>query len=158
MHKMFRYLLYSALLLVYCKVNARQRDTTVVLKPAADPARVKQLKTVVVTGQQNRYIEQQTDKTVVNANALASTAGSNAIDVLNNAPGVMVDETGTISLKGREGVVVYIDDKRVRLTGTDLLHYLRSLPVSMIDQIELMPNPSAAIYICRMIRFQNSMG
>jgi hypothetical protein len=131
------------MLFIYCQVNAQQRDTTGVLKPAVDRVKSKQLKTVVVTGQKNRYIEQQIDKMVVNANALAATAGGNAVDVLNNAPGVMVDENGTVSLKGREGVIVYINDKPTRLTGTDLLNYLRSLPVSMIDQIELMPNPSA---------------
>jgi hypothetical protein len=124
-------------------VNAQQPDTTGAPKAMIDSAHSKQLKIVVVTGQKNRFIEQHIDKIVVNANALASSAGGSAIDVLNNAPGVMVDENGTVSLKGREGVLVYIDDKPTRLSGADLLNYLRSLPVSMIDQIELLPNPSA---------------
>ncbi|MFL5748429.1 MAG: outer membrane beta-barrel protein [Niastella sp.] len=113
------------------------------MRQGVDSANTKQLKTVVVTGQKTRFIEHRLDRIVVNANALASTAGGNAIDVLNLAPGVLVDENGSVSLRGREGVIVYIDDKPTRLSGTDLLNYLRSLPVSMIDQIELMPNPSS---------------
>jgi hypothetical protein len=128
-------------LYTYCNASAQQ-DTTSATKPATDSTKTKQLKTVVVTGQK-KYIEQQLDKIVVNANALVSTAGGNAIDVLNTAPGVSVDENGSISLKGREGTIIYIDDKPTRLAGTDLANYLRSLPVSMIDQIELMSNPSS---------------
>lgn len=144
---MLRYTLFSASLFICLKANSQQSDTTANMKPSVDSARIaadkKQLKTVVVTGQKNRYIDYQLDKIVVNPNAMIATAGGNAIDVLNNAPGVMVDENGSISLKGREGVIVYIDDRPTRLTGTDLMNYLRSLPVSMIEQIELMSNPSS---------------
>jgi iron complex outermembrane recepter protein len=141
------YALYWAVFFICFKANGQQRDTTGNMKPTMDSASSitdkKQLKTVVVTGQKSRFIEQQLDKIVVNPHAIISTAGGNVIDVLNIAPGVMVDENGSISLKGREGVIVYIDDKPTRLAGTDLLNYLRSLPVSMIDQIELMSNPSS---------------
>ena len=141
------YALYSAGFFIYCKANGQQRDTTGNVKLAVDSARSvtdkKQLKAVIVTGQKTRYIEHQLDKIVVNPNALVSTAGGNAIDALNIAPGVWVDENGSISLKGREGVIVYINDRPTHLTGTDLTNYLRSLPVSMIDQIELMSNPSS---------------
>ncbi len=125
----------------YCFAVA-QSDTTHATKPSLDSTRTKQLKTVVVTGQK-RFIEHQLDKIVMNANALISTAGGNAIDVLNTAPGVMIDENGGVSLRGREGVVIYINDRPTRLSGTDLVNYLRSLSVSMIDVIELMPNPSS---------------
>ncbi|OQP45130.1 hypothetical protein A4H97_32850 [Niastella yeongjuensis] len=140
MQQLLRYTLLIAGLYLYCNANARQ-DTTGT-KPAADSTKTKQLKTVVITGQK-RFIEHQLDKIVVNAGALVSTAGGNAIDVLNTAPGVLVDENGGVSLKGRDGVIIYIDDKPTRLSGTDLVNYLRSLSVSMIDQIELMSNPSS---------------
>lgn len=141
MQRILPYTFFLLVLFMYVNANAQQ-DTSRAMQAVVDSAKTKQLKTVVVTGQK-RFIEQQLDKIVVNANALASTAGGNAIDVLNLAPGVLVDESGSVSLRGREGVIVYIDDKPARLSGTDLLNYLRSLPVSMIDQIELMPNPSS---------------
>jgi iron complex outermembrane recepter protein len=146
MQKMFRHTLYgAAFFLLYFKTQAQQRDTTGSVKndSAQSVFGKKQLKEVVVVAQKNRYIEYQLDKIVVNASALIATAGGNAIDILNIAPGVMVDENGNISLKGREGVIVYIDDKPTHLAGTDLINYLRSLPVSMIDRVELMSNPSS---------------
>lgn len=143
MDKLLLYGGFTAVFFIYFNASGQQRDTTGMLKPAVDSAHSKQLKTVIVTGQKTKYIEQQTDKIVVNPNALASAAGGNIIDALNNAPGVFVDENGSISLKGREGVIVYINDRPTHLAGTDLLNYLKSLPVSMIEQIELMSNPSS---------------
>lgn len=104
---------------------------------------VKVLKAVAVTAQKSNYIEYHLDKVVVNVSGLIGMAGSNAVDILNSAPGVFVDESGSINLKGRGGVVVYIDDKPTQLSGTDLVNYLKSLPTAMIDKIELMSNPSA---------------
>lgn len=103
----------------------------------------KELKEVVVTSEKNKFVEIQIDKVVVNANALISASGGDAVDILNSSPGVMVDENGGISLKGREGVTIYVDDRPVQVSGTDLLNYLKSLPSSMIDKIELMSNPSS---------------
>ncbi|HEY8894898.1 MAG TPA: outer membrane beta-barrel family protein, partial [Niastella sp.] len=137
------YTLLAAAFFICSTTNAQQRDTSGTLKPAIDSARSKQLKTVVVTGQKTRYIEQQIDKIVVNPNALISSTGGNVVDALNNAPGVSVDENGGVSLTGRENVIIYINDRPAHLAGTDLLNYLKSLPVSMIEQIELMSNPSS---------------
>jgi iron complex outermembrane receptor protein len=110
------------------------------IKMSADK---KQLKEVVVTAKKENLLDFQLDKIVVNANALIATAGGNVIDVLNSSPGVLVDENGSVSLKGREGVIIYIDDKPVRVSGADLLNYLKSFPASIIDKIELISNPSS---------------
>lgn len=89
------------------------------------------------------FVEQKIDRTVVNVDALISNAGTSALDVLEKAPGVSVDQNGSISLKGKPGVVIFIDDKPSFLSGEELESYLRSLPSSMVDQIELMTNPPA---------------
>ena len=89
------------------------------------------------------FVEQKIDRTVVNVDALISNAGTSALDVLEKAPGVSVDQNGSISLKGKPGVVIFIDDKPSFLFGEELESYLRSLPSSMVDQIELMTNPPA---------------
>ncbi len=65
------------------------------------------------------------------------------MDVLEKAPGVTLDKDDNISLKGKQGVTVMIDGKPTYLSATQLADYLRSLPASAIDQIELMTNPSA---------------
>jgi len=100
------------------------------------------LQGVTVTAQRPP-VERKIDRTVVNADQLVSAAGSTAMDVLERSPGVSVDNNGVISLKGKNGVTIFVDDKPTYLSGTDLENYLRSLPSSSIDQIELMTNPPA---------------
>jgi hypothetical protein len=102
----------------------------------------KTLKEVEITAQK-KYIEQKPDRTVVNVNALISNNGANALEVLQNTPGVTVDESGTISFKGKSSVLVLIDDKPTYLSTASLANYLRSLPSSALDKIELMDNPPA---------------
>lgn len=89
------------------------------------------------------FVEQKIDRTVVNVDALISNAGTTALDVLSKSPGVTVDQNGQISLKGKAGVNVFIDDKPTYLSGAELESYLRSLPSSSLAQIELMANPPA---------------
>ncbi|MEJ7671744.1 MAG: hypothetical protein WKF59_03335 [Chitinophagaceae bacterium] len=100
------------------------------------------LKGVSVTAKK-QFIEQKIDRTVMNVDALVSNAGVTALDVLENAPGVLVSSEGAVSLKGKSGVVIFIDDKPTYLSGADLANYLRSLPSSTLDKIEIMPNPPA---------------
>lgn len=100
------------------------------------------LKEVTISSQKP-LVEHLIDRTVVNPDALISNAGGTAIDVLEKSPGVIVDENGAISLQGKGNVKVFVDGKPTYLSGTDLENYLKSLPSSSIDQVELMTNPPA---------------
>jgi hypothetical protein len=102
----------------------------------------KTLNEVAVTAQKS-YIQQKIDRTVVNVGALISNTGANALEVLEKTPGVQVDADGNITFKGKGGVLVMIDDKPTYLSAANLATYLRSLPASSLDQIELMDNPPA---------------
>jgi Outer membrane protein beta-barrel family len=97
----------------------------------------------VVIKKRKPFIEQKIDRTVVNVDAFISTAGGDAMDVLEKSPGITVDQNGTITFKGKSGVVVFVDDKPTYLSGADLESYLKSLPSSTLDKIELMTNPPA---------------
>nr|WP_246485199.1 outer membrane beta-barrel protein [Chitinophaga qingshengii] len=103
---------------------------------------IKDLRQVVISSSR-QVTEQRVDKTIVNVDALISNTGTSAFDVLNNAPGVVLDESGQASLKGKDGVRVFIDGKPSYLTGKELTSYLKSLPSGTIDKIELMSNPPA---------------
>ncbi|RYD96337.1 MAG: TonB-dependent receptor [Sphingobacteriales bacterium] len=92
---------------------------------------------------QKPLIEKLMDRTVVNVDAWISNAGSNALEVLKRSPGVQVNEDGTISLQGKAGVTVFIDDKPTYLSGKELTDYLQSLPASALNTVELMGNPPA---------------
>ena len=102
----------------------------------------KALKQVEVEAQK-AYVEQKIDRTVVNVGASISNTGANALEALEKVPGIIVDENGIISLKGRSGVMIMIDDRPTYLSGDDLASYLRAMPASQLEQIELMPNPPA---------------
>jgi hypothetical protein len=108
-----------------------------ILEPSAD-----ELKEVSITGKKS-FVEHKLDRVVVNVDALIANAGTTALDVLEKSPGIQVDQNGVISLKGKQGVTVYIDDKPSYLSGADLENYLRSLPSSSLEQIEIMSNPPA---------------
>jgi iron complex outermembrane recepter protein len=89
------------------------------------------------------FIEQKADRTIINVDASPTNAGATAMDVLEKSPGVTLDKDDNISLKGKQGVTIMIDGKPTYLSASQLSSYLKSLPASAIDQIELMTNPSA---------------
>lgn len=140
MQKSSRCAVVCGILFIVCS-NAYSQERK--LRKDAVSDSVKALKAVVVTAQKSNYIEYHLDKVVVNVSGLINMTGGNAVDILNTAPGVFVDESGGINLKGRGGVIVYVDDRPTQLSGTDLINYLKSLPSATIDKIELMSNPSA---------------
>ncbi len=102
---------------------------------------IKSLQEVTITSK-IPFIERKIDRTVVNVDAQIANAGSNALEVLEKSPGVIVDDNG-IRLKGKAGVQIFIDDKPTYLSGEELNNYLKSLPASALKQIELMTNPPA---------------
>lgn len=110
---------------------------SITLSPASN-----ELQAVSVTAQK-AFVVQKIDRTVVTPDALISNAGITSLEVLEKAPGVSVDMNGNISLKGKTGVMVFIDDKPSYLAAADLANYLRSLPSSSIETIEIMTNPPA---------------
>ena len=88
-------------------------------------------------------IEQKLDRTIVNVDAAASNVGATALEVLEKSPGITVDKDGNISLKGKQGVQVYIDGRPSYLSGNDLANLLRNMNANQMDQIEIMTNPPA---------------
>ena len=72
-------------------------------------------------------VEQKIDRTVVNVEASVTNVGSSALEVLEKSPGITVDRDGNISLKGKEGVIVLIDNRPTYLSGPDLANLLRSM-------------------------------
>ncbi|MEP6727772.1 MAG: TonB-dependent receptor, partial [Bacteroidota bacterium] len=88
-------------------------------------------------------IEQHIDRTVINVEAAASNAGATALEVLEKSPGITVDKDGSISLKGKQGVQVYIDGKPSYLGGAELVNLLKNMNANQLDQIEIMTNPPA---------------
>ncbi len=88
-------------------------------------------------------IEIKPDRTVFNVEGTINSVGSDAITLLRKAPSVTVDNNDNISVLGRSGVLLYVDGKRLPLTGQDLTNYLQNLPAEQIDRIDIITNPGA---------------
>ena len=110
----------------------------IILQPSGNHV----LNDVIITAKKP-LIGQKIDRTVVNVDAMISVAGSNILDALSKSPGVIVDANDNISLNGKAGVLVLIDDRPTYLSGQDLAAYLRSLPAGTVDKLELISNPPA---------------
>lgn len=114
------------------------------LQPPAIPLQklTKEMAAVTVTARKP-FIQKLSDRLVVNVENSIVNAGSTALEVLERSPGVNVDQNDAISLRGRSGVIIMIDGKPTAMTGQDLANYLRGLPTSAIERIDLITNPSA---------------
>jgi hypothetical protein len=110
---------------------------TIELVPAA-----KSINGVTVTARKP-LIEQKLDRTIVNVESSITSVGGTAMEVLEKSPGITIDKDGNISLKGKQGVQIYIDGRPSYLGGADLANLLRSMSASQLEQIEIMTNPPA---------------
>ncbi len=101
------------------------------------------LKEVSVTAARPLY-EHLADRTVLNVENSPLAAGATTIELLGRAPGVTLDADGNPSLRGRQGLLVLLDGKRLALTGSELGDLLRALPAEQVSTIELITNPPAS--------------
>lgn len=80
------------------------------------------------------------DKKVINVSQNLSASGGTALDVLQNQPAIQVDQDGNVTIRGNSNFAVQVNGKPSPLQGSDAL---RQIPANMIDNIELITNPSA---------------
>ncbi len=88
-------------------------------------------------------VEVKADKTVFNVENSINSTGSTAFELLQKAPGVVVDNNDNITLKGRGGVMVQIDGRQSRLSDQELADYLKNIQSTDVEAIELISNPSS---------------
>jgi len=92
---------------------------------------------------QRPFMEQKIDRTVYNIQNSIISSGNNVLDILGKLPGVMVDNSEAISVRGKSGVLIMIDGKTNYLSAQDAATYLKSLEASQVDKIEVITNPSS---------------
>lgn len=101
-----------------------------------------ELETVKIRAQKP-LITIKPDMTVFNVDASVNAIGSDALELLRKAPGVIVDNNDNIILQGKNGVRIYIDGKPSPLSASDLSAMLKGMQSSQIESIEIITNPSA---------------
>ena len=126
---------------------------------------ISELNTVTVTGRKPLY-QQLIDRTVINVENSITSSGSTALEVLMRSPGIMVDPyNNTISMNGKNGVVVMINGKPNYMPVSAVVQMLSSMPSSNIEKIELITTPPSNLdaegnagYINIVLKTNNNVG
>ena len=72
-------------------------------------------------------------------------AGATALDILERSPGVRVDRINNqITMQAKQGVVIMLNGKRIRMEVEGLIQYLQSMSADNIEKIELITTPPAS--------------
>jgi len=99
------------------------------------------LQEVVVTADRPLVV-MRADRYVVNVSGNIQSAGRDALDILRNTPGVLVDHRDRISVMGNN-VQIWIDGRPSRMSGEQLQAFLTAMQGGEIDRIEVITNPSS---------------
>ncbi|MEO0559522.1 MAG: TonB-dependent receptor [Bacteroidota bacterium] len=97
----------------------------------------------VSVGAERERVEIQIDRNVYRVADDPLVQGGSMSDALETVPSVEVDVDGNVSLRGVSNVAILIDGRPAPVSREFLGVYLQSLPAATIEQIEVIPNPSA---------------
>ena len=98
---------------------------------------------VIVEAKKPLY-QQKVDRMVINVENSIVSAGGTALEVLERSPGVLVNrQSNNISISGKEGVVVMINDKISYMPSSALVQMLNGMSADNISSIELITTPPA---------------
>ena len=94
-----------------------------------------QIEDVVVSAQ---LVRREADRFVVDVANAPAAIGKDGIELLEHAPGVWIDGE-KISINGKSGSKVFVNDRELKMDNEQLLTYLRSLRAEEIQKIEVVP-------------------
>lgn len=89
--------------------------------------------------------EKKIDRLMVNVQNSAIAAGSSALDIIERSPGMVVNrQAGSISMAGRDGVVVMINGKRQYIQEEALTGLLSGMNANSIAKLEIISTPPSS--------------
>ena len=97
----------------------------------------------VVVNERKQDVQFAPDRNIYVVTDMPTTRGGSALDVLRNVPAVDVDIDNVVSLRGNSGVIVQINGRPSPMKPAQLGNFLAQLPAGMVEQVEVIPNPSA---------------
>ncbi|MEM7572407.1 MAG: TonB-dependent receptor [Bacteroidota bacterium] len=107
------------------------------------PASGLDLNTVEVRAEKP-LIVRRLDRTIVNLENRPAVAGRSVLELMEQLPGVVVNRTNnTISMLGKDGVNLLINNRQQYLTGDALFNYLQGINTDNVSSIELITTPPA---------------
>ena len=131
---------YSAVFGPVFEITERLPDVQLGVMPLAQEGIA--LEEVIVKASRP-FIQLDAEKMTINVENSPVAAGNTALEVLARAPGVTVDQNNTVSLKGKQGVLILINGKNTHLSVEDVAKMLETMPAENIQKIEIIHSPSA---------------
>jgi outer membrane receptor protein involved in Fe transport len=106
--------------------------------------RTGQLLDEVQVVEKKQMVEQHIDRMTINVANSATFAGGTALDVLERAPGVLLDrQNESISMAGKDGVQIMINGRLKYVPAAALLQMLQGMSADNLEKIELITTPPA---------------
>jgi hypothetical protein len=119
-----------------------RNNEKIVMEPIFLEYTSNQLQEVTISADK-AIVETRVDRMVLNI-ANMTNAGGNALEVLERSPGILINRfSKTISMFGKEGVVVMINGKISRMSQDAVVQMLEGMNVANIERIELIHTPPA---------------
>jgi hypothetical protein len=100
------------------------------------------LQEVLVQGSKP-LIEKRADRLIYNVGNSLLAESSSLWEMLGKAPLVKADEQAGLTMRNTPGVAVYVNDRRIYLSGDALTQYLQSIRAADVARIEVMTTPPA---------------
>ncbi len=86
-------------------------------------------------------ITQEDDKMIIDPEPVANIS-TNTMEVIENTPGMYVDQDGGIFLSTSSPAAIYINGREQKMSTQDIATLLRSLPPGSVQRIEVLRTPS----------------
>lgn len=94
--------------------------------------------------ERKQMVEQHIDRMTINVANSATFAGGTALDVLERAPGVLLDrQNESISIAGKDGVQVMINGRLKYVPAAALLQMLQGMSADNLEKVEIITTPPA---------------
>ncbi|KFF13437.1 hypothetical protein IW15_06475 [Chryseobacterium soli] len=90
-----------------------------------------------------KLIERKSDRLIYNISNSIASQGIDGVEALGNTPMIRVDENTGVSMVGKSGIAVMINERMLNLSGSELINYLKSIRSENIERIEVITSPPA---------------
>ncbi len=87
-------------------------------------------------------IRQEDDKMIIDPEPLAGLS-TNTLEILENTPGLYVDQDGGIFISAASPAAVYVNGRELKMSTQEISTILKSLPPGSVEKIEIIRTPSA---------------
>lgn len=89
-----------------------------------------------------QLVRREADRFVVDVANSVSALGKDGVELLERAPGVWITDD-KISINGKSGSKVYVNDRELKMNNEQLITYIKTLRAEEIRKIEVIPTTGA---------------